>query len=58
VDQESAKAEGSGAAHALSAVALTKQVEYLQQQMNELNLDRQLGGADVNLADPQGALQK
>lgn len=51
--QETAKTEESG-----NLIALTNQVQYLSQQMNELLLDRQLGGADVNLADPQGALQK
>ena len=56
--QESVKAEGSDTAQALSAVALTRQVEYLQQQMVGLNLDQQLGAIDVNLSDPQGALQK
>lgn len=51
--KETAKTEESG-----NLIALTNQVQYLSQQMNELLLDRQLGGADVNLADPQGALQK
>jgi len=41
-----------------SAVARCKQVEYLQQQMLDLNLEQQLQGAKVNLADPHGTLQK
>ena len=40
------------------AVARCKQVEYLQQQMVDLNLEQQLQGAKVNLADPHGTLQK
>jgi len=56
--KENISAEGGMTAQNLSAVALTRQVEYLQQQMTDLGLDRQLEGAGVNLADPQGALQK
>jgi len=41
-----------------SAVARCKQVEYLQQQMLDLNLEQQLQGAKVNLADPRGTMQK
>ncbi len=43
----------------LSAVPVTKQVEYLQKQLADLHLDKLVGPhADFNLADPQGALQK
>jgi len=41
-----------------SAAARSKQVEYLQQQMLDLNLEQQLQGAKVNLADPHGTVQK
>ena len=44
---------------ALTPVSMAKQTEYLQQQLNDLHLDKVLGGnGAVNLADPQGALQK
>ena len=40
-------------------VQLATQVEYLQHQLGDLHLDNMLGAdAAVNLADPQGALQK
>ena len=43
----------------MSAVPLTKQVEYLQKQLGDLHLDKLLGAhTELNLADPQGALQK
>ena len=41
-----------------SAAARSKQVEYLQQQMHDLNLEQQLQGARVNLADPHGTVRK
>jgi len=41
-----------------SAMARCKQVEYLQQQMFDLNLEHQLQGAKVNLADPHGTVHK
>ena len=55
--QEDVKADSVN--EALNPVAMAKQTEYLQQQLNDLNLDKVLGGnGAVNLADPQGALQK
>jgi len=46
------------AALSQSATSRCKQVEYLQQQMLDLNVEQQLQGATVNLADPHGTLQK
>lgn len=55
--QENVKADAD--IEKVSPVPLVKQVEYLQQQLTELHLDKLLGQhAEVNLADPQGALQK
>ncbi len=55
--QENVKADAAG--EKLSAVPLTKQVEYLHKQLADLHLDRLLGQhSEFNLADPQGALQK
>jgi len=43
-----------------SPVNLTRQVEYLQQQLSDLQLDQMLGPGtgQLNLADPQAALHK
>jgi len=41
-----------------SAVARCKQVEYLQQQMIDLNLEQQMHGATVNLADPHATMHQ
>ena len=55
--QENVKADSAG--ESLSPVPTAKQAEYLHQQLNDLHLDKLLGGnGGVNLADPQGALQK
>jgi len=58
VAQEMMTADESATSPSQSAVARCKQVEYLQQQMQDLNLEQQLQGAKVNLADPHGTLQK
>jgi len=43
----------------MSPVSLSKQLEYLQHQLNDLHLEKLLGPeASINLSDPQGALQK
>jgi len=41
-----------------SVVAHGKQVEYLQQQMIDLNLEQQMHGATVNLTDPHANIHK
>jgi len=58
VMQEKMTADEAATSPSQSAVARCKQVEYLQQQMHDLNLEQQLQGAKVNLADPHGTLQK
>ncbi|XP_052095711.1 dynactin subunit 2-like isoform X1 [Mytilus californianus] len=43
----------------LNPVAFSKQLEYLQHQLSDLQLEKLLGpDTTVNLSDPQGALQK
>jgi dynactin-2 len=58
--KESSSGEGGGVTgqSSTSAIALVRQLEYLQHQLTDLHLDQQLEGAGVSLADPQGALQK
>ncbi|XP_069111342.1 dynactin subunit 2-A-like [Argopecten irradians] len=55
--QENVKQEST--TEKMTPVSLGKQLEYLQHQLNDLNLEKVLGPeAGINLADPQGALQK
>ncbi|XP_059171561.1 dynactin subunit 2-like [Physella acuta] len=55
--KETVKDTGSG--ESLSPVAIGKQLEYLQHQLADLHLEKLLGPeANVDLADPQGALKK
>lgn len=56
--KEMMTADEAATSSSQSNVARCKQVEYLQQQMLDLNLEQQLQGAKVNLADPHGTLQK
>ena len=43
----------------ISAIPMSKQIEYLSHQLNDLKLDKLLGTlGDASLTDPQGALQK
>ena len=57
--QQHAKADADS--ESLSPVQLSKQVEYLKQQLSDLQLDKMLGesaASTINLADPMGALQR
>lgn len=55
--QENVKGESTS--EKMSPVGLSKQLEYLQHQLNDLHLEKLLGpDASVDLSDPQGALQK
>jgi len=56
--KENVRAESS--TPSASAVTLTKQVEYLNQQLKELSMDKLLSdsSAGIDMAGPHGALQK
>lgn len=55
--KENIKEESS--AEKLNPVAFSKQLEYLQHQLSDLQLEKLLGpDTTINLSDPQGALQK
>lgn len=57
LNQENVKGESTS--EKMSPVGLSKQLEYLQHQLNDLHLEKLLGpDASVDLSDPQGALQK
>ena len=56
--QEMMAADAASLSPSQSADARSRQVEYLQQQMRDLNLEQQLQGATVNLADPHGTVHK
>ena len=56
--QEMMAADAALLSPSQSADARSRQVEYLQQQMRDLNLEQQLQGATVNLADPHGTVHK
>jgi dynactin-2 len=55
--QENVKKDAT--ADKTSPVDLSKQLQYLQHQLNDLHLEKLLGPeAKVDLSDPQGQLQK
>lgn len=55
--QENVKKDAT--AEKISPVDISKQLEYLQHQLNDLHLEKLLGPeAKVDLSDPQGQLQK
>ena len=58
VVQDMMSADAAALSPNQSAAARSQQVEYLQQQMHDLNLEQQLQGATVNLADPHGTVHK
>lgn len=55
--QENVKKDAT--AEKISPVDISKQLEYLQHQLNDLHLEKLLGPeAKVDLSDPQGQLKK
>jgi len=58
VRQEMLSADDAATSESQLVVSRCKQVEYLQQQVLDLNLHKQLHGANVNLADPHGSLHR
>ena len=55
--QENVKKDAT--AEKISPVDISKQLQYLQHQLSELQLEKLLGSeAKVDLSDPQGQLQK